>query len=96
MESRVVQQAIRKLADLFPNESGRVGAKSALAMGAVVGAAVLAQMIFAPSALAHPECQDTLDCTQGANWCCCSYAGGDHQHCTLRLWCQQNNGICRD
>lgn len=85
MENRVVQQAIRKLADLFPNESGRVGAKSALAMGAVVGAAAVAQILFTSyRAYSDDACQWSSTCGGG---CCCQYflnqPGTDpcHRHC---------------
>lgn len=89
MESRVVQQAIRKLTDLFPNESGRVGAKSALAMGAVIGAAAIAQMMFASSAQAHVGCIATDQCSPSQQFpqCCCKYAGGVHLHCTWVAYC---------
>lgn len=103
MREGIGQRTIHKLSDFLSNESGRVGAKSALAMGGLVGAAALTQMMFAPEAKAHlvQGCGGWADCATfgGNNWCCCAYTpnhGGEtHFNCTLKLWCSQNGGSCQ-
>ena len=96
MREGIGQRTIHKLSDFLSNESGRVGAKSALAMGGLVGAAALTQMMFAPEAQAHNNCDDAADCvTGGANVCCCSHIvreGPDnnvrwHKHCMDKRTC---------
>ena len=73
MREGVGQKTIHKLSDFLSNESGRVGAKSALAMGGLVGAAALTQMMFAPETQAHfvDGCQAGNDCATFALNCCC-------------------------
>lgn len=102
MKERIGQQAIHKLIDFLSNESGRVGAKSALAMGGLVGAAALTQMMFAPEAKAHlfGGCVDANDCN-GNHQCCCRYVsthnGIPHSHftCVTRYYClMQLVGVC--
>ena len=102
MREGIGQRTIHKLSDFLSNESGRVGAKSALAMGGLVGAAALTQMTFAPEAKAHlvQGCTDGNDCTTyGNNYCCCSYTpnhgGAKHFNCKVQLWCQWNGGTCQ-
>ena len=83
MREGMGQRTIQKLSDFLSNESGRVGAKSALAMGGLVGAAALTQMMFAPEAEAHyvKGCGSWADCATFANTtgetCCCLYTD-DH------------------
>ena len=99
MREGIGQRTIHKLSDFLSNESGRVGAKSALAMGGLVGAAALTQLMFAPEAPAHNNCSDTNDCvTGGNNVCCCSHQKGGvwHKHCTTKWKCKfQLSGSCQ-
>ena len=73
MRAGIGQRTIHKLSDFLSNESGRVGAKSALAMGGLVGAAALTQMMFASEAQAHlvEGCKDGNSCTTFPLHCCC-------------------------
>ncbi|MBI1927373.1 hypothetical protein HYR99_24435 [Candidatus Poribacteria bacterium] len=105
MENRVVQEAVRKLADLIPNESGRVGAKSALAMGAVVSAAAIAQMLFTSSAQSDTACAWWSDCQASSpSTCCCDFSAPDqwgnpvhHRHCMKQSDCDLIlNSHCHD
>ena len=101
MREGIGQRTIHKLSDFLSNESGRVGAKSALAMGGLVGAAALTQMMFAPEAQAHDNCRDGNDCvTGGRNRCCCSHMDHEdnwHKHCTTQWKCkfQLRSGSCQ-
>ena len=97
MREGMGQRTIHKLSDFLSNESGRVGAKSALAMGGLVGAAALTQMMFVPEAQAHDNCDVTNDCTGGNNICCCRYKKGNvyHKECKTKLFCQQWGGTCQ-
>lgn len=103
MREGIGQKAIHKLSDFLSNESGRVGAKSALAMGGLVGAAALTQMMFAPEAEAHKVegCKGWKSCATFANTtgetCCCSYVkkghgGTNHFHCKTPRACKFNYG----
>ncbi len=105
MREGIGQKAIHKLSDFLSNESGRVGAKSALAMGGLIGAAALTQMMFAPETQAHlvEGCTDTNDCTTyGNNYCCCSYtvdhdssSNDTHFNCKTYYTCKlQLGGSC--
>ena len=95
MREGIGQRTIHKLSDFLSNESGRVGAKSALAMGGLVGAAALTQMMFAPEAQAHSNCDEGNDCVTGdRKTCCCSHIVEDgkprHTHCLDRDVCVLN------
>ena len=104
MRTGISQKAIHKLSDFLSNESGRVGAKSALAMGGLVGTAALTQIVFTPETQAHrvEGCEDVNDCTTfGNNQCCCSYVVNHddnpnkiHSYCKTQLACLQLGGNC--
>ena len=100
MREGIGQRTIHKLSDFLSNESGRVGAKSALAMGGLVGAAALTQMMFAPEAQAHSNCKVTNDCvTGGFETCCCAQLKDDdvwHLECELKDDCRIVGGTCRN
>ena len=100
MREGIGQKAIHKLSDFLSNESGRVGAKSALVMGGLVGAAALTQMMFAPEAQAHNNCKEANDCVTGDHTvCCCDHIVGKkrHLHCMDRGVCLVNKkgGTCK-
>ena len=104
MREGIGQKAIHKLSDFLSNDSGRVGAKSALAMGGLVGAAALTQMMFAPEAEAHTVngCTDTNDCTTfGDTQCCCArqiiHDDGKptHFYCEEIAFCRNWSGHCQ-
>ena len=99
MREGMGQRTIHKLSDFLSNESGRVGAKSALAMGGLVGAAALTQMMFAPEAKAHlvQGCEDWADCATFANTtgetCCCLKQ--NHFNCKTPQACWAIGGSCQ-
>lgn len=101
MREGIGQRTIHKLSDFLSNESGRVGAKSALAMGGLVGAAALTQMMFAPEAQAHlvEGCKDGNNCATFALHCCCKTVVDHdnspdkiHLRCKLRAHCAGGAG----
>ena len=99
MREGIGQRTIHKLSDFLSNESGRVGAKSALAMGGLVGAAALTQMMFAPEAQAHSNCKVNNDCVTGDNTVCCCHhkkAGEWHLECETKSYCKNVSGSCRN
>ena len=99
MREGIGQRTIHKLSDFLSNESGRVGAKSALAMGGLVGAAALTQMMFAPETQAHDNCRVTNDCvTGGFETCCCAQLKDDvwHKECETKAVCRDVGGNCRN
>ena len=98
MREGIGQRTIHKLSDFLSNESGRVGAKSALAMGGLIGAAALTQMMFAPEAQAHDNCRFNNDCVTGDNdTCCCHHKKGKtwHKECELIAFCRNVGGHCQ-
>ena len=104
MREGIGQRTIHKLSDFLSNESGRVGAKSALAMGGLVGAAALTQMVFAPETQAHlvEGCTDTNDCTTfGNTQCCCKRQiihdkkDPNHFYCEEIAFCNNWGGHCQ-
>ena len=102
MREGIGQRTIHKLSDFLSNESGRVGAKSALAMGGLVGAAALTQMMFAPETQAHEleGCRGWQNCaTFGDTSCCCNWEplnhnGLRHQKCKPIAFCRNWGGSC--
>ena len=106
MREGIGQRTIHKLSDFLSNESGRVGAKSALVMGGLVGAAALTQMVFAPETQAHlvNGCFDTNDCTTFGNFHCCCEVQVDHDdnpnkahfRCKHRAQCADGNACVND
>ena len=106
MREGIGQRTIHKLSDFLSNESGRVGAKSALAMGGLVGAAALTQMAFTPEAQAHlvNGCNNVNDCTTFGNFHCCCSVVVDHDNdpdkihfrCKLRAQCAGGNACVND
>ena len=95
MGEGIGQRTIHKLSDFLSNESGRVGAKSALAMGGLVGAAALTQMMFAPEAQAHSNCDEANDCVTGdRQTCCCSHIVKDSKGNEIRDKHCMDRGAC--